>query len=176
MHLPLHKMLRDALGKPCPYCQNILTLDDPKRFPTRDHVIPQARKGQYKIVVCLDCNSCKKNFTIKEWLDRLLRGGDPRAKHVSAFIAARPHLFDAPPAEKPEQCPTCKRLFWTPEGLSLHMRDVHHRPILHQIACEAAWRSKMDTAMTAAFRRAQKNLDRHNISDDSSAGKAAPTS
>ena len=87
--------LRAAIGEPCPWCANIMG-ETYARFPTRDHVVPKSRTSKgvrhAYVIVCLTCNQAKRNYTLSQWLDRLRRGGDPRAAHVEAWMAANDGL------------------------------------------------------------------------------------
>lgn len=91
--------LRDAHGKPCPYCG--LRMDasgfDGKapnrhthpRFPTRDHVLPRCAGGSKGpvLVVCVTCNGDKGSRSIRTWRAHLSRRGDPRAPFLDRLLA-----------------------------------------------------------------------------------------
>lgn len=75
-------------GKPCTYCAKLM--DE----PTRDHVMPAHRGyrlgdfgGWNRAWVCNRCNNDKKHHNVFQWLDRLEKGGDPRAPTVARFVA-----------------------------------------------------------------------------------------
>lgn len=78
--------------KPCPYCNRLMLVgDDPKRFPTRDHVFPaRSRLPTHLVIVCASCNEDKGAKHIDRWLLKLRGGNDPRAVHVDRFIANLP--------------------------------------------------------------------------------------
>jgi hypothetical protein len=40
---------------------------DPGLFPTRDHVHPQSKGGQYVVWACDDCNHVKDDMVLADW-------------------------------------------------------------------------------------------------------------
>lgn len=114
--------LRQAQGKPCPYCGHPMDASgfDGKapnryshpRFPTRDHVLPRAAGGAKGpvLVVCVTCNGDKGSRSIRTWRAYLARKGDPRAPFLDRLLARleRDPAFvqkvvavQAPPAKSP---------------------------------------------------------------------------
>jgi 5-methylcytosine-specific restriction endonuclease McrA len=77
---------------PCPYCRRIMDGRRPLHatYPTKDHVIPQARGGERTVLVCRRCNMDKGSSPIQGWLALLERRRDPRALFVAGFIKANP--------------------------------------------------------------------------------------
>ncbi|MGJ4908877.1 HNH endonuclease [Bradyrhizobium sp. HKCCYLS2033] len=73
-----------AIGKPCAYCGQAMAA------PTRDHVRPRSKggtlAGQNKALACQRCNEDKGSRSIRSWLYRLEKAGDPRAAIVATRI------------------------------------------------------------------------------------------
>lgn len=78
----LRPIVEKAVGKPCPYCEEIVT---EKTF-SLDHAIPVSRGGPHTLtnlaVSCLRCNQVKGMMTHREFdlLIRLIRRFDPTAR------------------------------------------------------------------------------------------------
>lgn len=90
-------------GKPCPYCAEPMLIDQPRRFPTREHVLPRKLGGTNlqgnRLIVCATCNVQKGHKTLTEFLGWLLRRNDRRAIFIQAVIQARGlagHATDPP--------------------------------------------------------------------------------
>lgn len=85
------KMLKDADGKPCPYCSHIM--GSRKRPPTRDHVRPKRAGGTLApgnvLIVCGPCNNDKGDMMLLEFAVWLEKRGDKRA----ALVRKIPHDF-----------------------------------------------------------------------------------
>lgn len=59
------------MSNPCPYCTRYMIEGDPKRRPSKEHVIPKSKaKGKHfnKIITCLECNQDKGDKTIENYL------------------------------------------------------------------------------------------------------------
>ncbi len=82
-------MLREADGKPCPYCHNVMKRGT-RRPPTRDHIRPRRAGGTLAqgncIIVCSPCNGDKGDMMLVEFLESLRRKGDPRADIIRDII------------------------------------------------------------------------------------------
>jgi hypothetical protein len=67
----------------------------PDRPPSRNH-IKRRSKGHVLdgnlALVCCRCNADKGSLSLRHWLTRLSRAGDPRANHVAAFIERGPSI------------------------------------------------------------------------------------
>lgn len=78
-------------GVKCPYCGASYTeaLEQP-RSKTVDHVWPRSRFPEKCNSVladcCRRCNGQKGNFTLEEWLEVLIRSGDPRVPYVQKCL------------------------------------------------------------------------------------------
>lgn len=88
--------LESAIGARCPYCQEEMTHPDGvgagavPRHPTRDHVDPRGKGGANApaniVVACWTCNNDKDDLTLVQWYFALEEAGDPRARHVAAYL------------------------------------------------------------------------------------------
>lgn len=107
----MSRALAQHRGKPCPYCGERLDASSPinPRAPSREHVLPQSKirmpgatiekiPGNV-IIVCRRCNKDKGSRYLLKWLSLLRKAGDPRAKHVLAFVKTHPELA-APQAQQ----------------------------------------------------------------------------
>lgn len=61
-------------------------------MPTRDHVRPVWGGGTFRIICCRKCNADKGQMFLSQWLTRLRKAGDPRARHVEAAAIRYAHL------------------------------------------------------------------------------------
>lgn len=78
-------------GKPCPYCGQ--PMRQGRSRPSPDHLWPRSKGGASGLNIvyaCQQCNHDKAEMTIDEWLAKLERNSDRRARHVKAFIADAP--------------------------------------------------------------------------------------
>lgn len=62
-----------------------------------DHLVPRSRgganlNGEYRLICCQDCNSDKGDKSLHEWLERLQRGRDLRARFVAEFMRMNAEL------------------------------------------------------------------------------------
>ena len=87
-------------GKPCPYCRQPMRATGAHEA-TPDHMVAHSkggRAGQNILYVCRKCNLDKAELSLSEFLTKLERDGDKRAKTVRQFIesaAAKIHIdFD----------------------------------------------------------------------------------
>lgn len=84
--------LREAHGKPCPYCEKPMLFGTPNR-PTRDHVIPRAHgatlRPKNRLIVCSPCNADKGHKTLEEFAQWLTSTLDSRAPIVWAVVEKR---------------------------------------------------------------------------------------
>ena len=94
-----------AVGKPCPYCGEAM-VDEPgarKHHPSRDHIDPKSRNGANDpsnvLIVCYACNNDKDNLTLVHWYFALEEAGDPRARHVAAFLKSWRPVREEPESE-----------------------------------------------------------------------------
>lgn len=73
------KRMMAAVGQPCPYCTRVMGEDDLALLPTRDHIKPRSRFGPAGrkagrwIPVCEECNLRKRDMTLEELLDDLVK-------------------------------------------------------------------------------------------------------
>jgi hypothetical protein len=90
-------------GKPCPWCGTVMVCDDNWCAPSIEHIVPRSRlpKGVRgpTVIICRDCNSRKKDFTLTEWYVRLPVSGmmqwgkkDIRRSLIDAWLAANPDI------------------------------------------------------------------------------------
>ena len=75
----------------CPYCG-----DGGEIAPTsKDHIVPVSKGGGNRrsnlVMVCGRCNRDKGDYFLIEWLWRLERKSDRRAKFIRAFLKCRKH-------------------------------------------------------------------------------------
>jgi len=103
--------LETAVGRPCPYCGNIMeaiTYDGPPsikfspRAPTVDHVIPHSRGGRIRIAVCVTCNNTKGNMMPSEWLAYVAQFMPSRADAVREVFRAFKLRWQEPLLNRPE--------------------------------------------------------------------------
>lgn len=84
---------REAVGKPCPYCEEPMTLHGRRSKATKDHVVPRIRGGKLttrnRLIVCAGCNGDKSSRTLEEWLVHLERTRDRRAQAIAVLIQKR---------------------------------------------------------------------------------------
>src|SRR6266404_4342296 len=85
------KFLMPYVGKPCVYCQQLMTASG-KKMPTRDHVFPKCQGFKFSrpgnmVICCHKCNGAKGRHHIITWWSLLHKGNDPRALIVFKFIA-----------------------------------------------------------------------------------------
>lgn len=86
-------LLVAAVGSPCPWCGEPMTLPD--RPPSRDHLHPRSRGGtcadtRNRAIVCEPCNNLKGGRSLAGFLQKLIDAGDViRAARVAAFMAGR---------------------------------------------------------------------------------------
>jgi len=73
-----------AVGKPCLYC------DEPMTMPTRDHIKSRASGGTLedgnKALVCFRCNQDKGARSLISWLRALREPADERADVVARVL------------------------------------------------------------------------------------------
>jgi 5-methylcytosine-specific restriction endonuclease McrA len=84
---PQRRVLVAAIGLPCAYCAEAMTVPD--RPPSRDHIKPRSKGHALAgnlAPVCCRCNTDKGSLSLGQWLTRLSRAGDARADHVAAFV------------------------------------------------------------------------------------------
>jgi hypothetical protein len=113
---PKRLTLTRQIGKPCPFCDQPMSLDDKNRWPTRDHYpTPKSHGGRRTIVCCHLCNLLKGDMTKRQW--REWRDATPRwwemtrlerrRHHRELARARRAAIADAPPAQSaPAHRPT----------------------------------------------------------------------
>lgn len=81
-------MIKRMEGTYCPYCDEIMLVGTP-RPPTRDHMYPRGTRPGLQnniIIVCGPCNEEKRDLTLQQFGQKLLRAKDPRAGRVQALI------------------------------------------------------------------------------------------
>lgn len=118
--MPFKAALRDAAGRKCPYCRQVMQLrggghlpraDREGLRPSQDHVTPRAQGGgDGTLTVCRRCNIDKGNLSLAQWHKALTDSQDPRADAVAWLLAGerwRAHTFtgarpNPPPFEFPE--------------------------------------------------------------------------
>lgn len=95
MQLIRRAELVEAIGKPCFYC------GEPMAIPTRDHIQPRMHggtlNGSNKALACSRCNHDKGCSTLRKWLKRLRRAGDPRSEIVARLVDS--NRLEARPAQ-----------------------------------------------------------------------------
>jgi 5-methylcytosine-specific restriction endonuclease McrA len=80
-----------ALGKPCPYCGDIMGQPDPNLAPTKDHILPRSRGGTLQpancLIVCRGCNGEKADRTLDEFATWLRGRDDERYARVMHLLS-----------------------------------------------------------------------------------------
>lgn len=56
-----------AHGRPCPYCRRPMNRDEPRRAPTRDHIVPESKGGRETLIACYTCNTIKGDMMPDVW-------------------------------------------------------------------------------------------------------------
>lgn len=66
----------------CPYCGTRMSTKSQHRFPTRDHVVPQALGGRIYVAVCRACNEAKGDKHPKFWFGGAVKANPKQFRRI----------------------------------------------------------------------------------------------